>query len=553
MKAESKYLDQIYTAIMAGYAASTDDRNYAILAESLSGWDEKNYPDKNNDGARIAEDLYKLLTFLEKKGLKRQSDEVFRVMLLTFPEQHFAQLPIQAKAEGVELELFKKLSQDSGTRFEDCYRMALADLQKLSTEIDMQQFREGCVGLAGGLFSAFVKAAADTSNTDHKDVPWMLMHQLAWQLNNANKAYNQAYGILRTLLSLKTMAPGDRIGAEMDDSMAFFKRNHYWSKIDKASMSGDSAAMVMYIDRLMPMVTASQEKSNLVMLRAKAVKKDNSFPFSCLLFVLAMTTAIFSINYIFERFKSDDQAISRSRTDDTVPTSDQILKPDASAALPQPEDPASLSLQVFNRAGLDESKPPPQPLGRRLTLAELRYVIFQKHRLEHLTATELSTREEEALRKLWEEWRHRGENTDFSKDDKETVEIEASIYSELLKGDAEDQLELIVKTLEPNDWKAEDEQAKVEDGMHKAGDGRSPRTEGLLNLHDPADIRKVLLQLEKMGYYNGPTDLIKWNSVAKDALRRFKTTKMLRTDTIWDMATQNTLFKSVETNDLNKR
>ena len=96
------------------------------------------------------------------------------------------------------------------------YRMALADLQKLAHEIDMHQFREECVGLAGSLFTAFVAVATDAAESEHRDVPWLLMHQLAWQLNNIDKSYNEAYGILRSLLSLKAPTPSEQLAIEQD-------------------------------------------------------------------------------------------------------------------------------------------------------------------------------------------------------------------------------------------------------------------------------------------------------------------------------------------------
>ncbi|KAF1081411.1 MAG: hypothetical protein GQF41_2217 [Candidatus Rifleibacterium amylolyticum] len=537
MRAESKYIDQVDAAIMAAYAASTDDRSYAMLAESLTSWDEEVYPDKGKDEARLAEELYKLMTFLEKKGLKRQSDQVFRAMLLTFPEQHFAQSPSQIKVEGIDLSLFKKIDSESMKRFEDCYRMALADLQKLAHEIDMRQFREECVGLAGSLFAAFVAVAAGAAESEHRDVPWLLMHQLAWQLNNVDKSYNEAYGILRSLLSLKSPAPGEQLAVELDNSMRFFKRNHYWNRIDKASMTGDTATMAMYIDRLMPMVTAGHEKSNLVMLRAKAVKKDKELPWGCLLLLTAIILGAFAIDRLAEAFKL--QGVEQPVTTTTT----TLLPSDPTGTIPQKsgDELASISLQVFNRAGLDESKPPPQPLGRKLTLNEVRYVIFQKQRLEHLEGIELSEAEKELLYRLWEEWHKRSDNAEFDQELKDQVASEAQLLSDSLAGDAIDQLDRLSKILKPDDWKKNNETTSEDDDS----DGERThhqRSEGLLNLQDPDDIRKTLEQLEKKGYYNGPLDLMTWNSVARSALARFKAAKMLRTDTRWDIETQQALF-----------
>ncbi|EKD81336.1 MAG: hypothetical protein ACD_39C01855G0001, partial [uncultured bacterium] len=194
--------------------------------------------------------------------------------------------------------------------------------------------------------------------------------------------------------------------------------------------------------------------------------------------------------------------------------------------------------------GLEEVKPPPQPLGRKLSMAELRHVVFQKRRLEHLEDIDLSEQEEEALRLLRQEWQSRGIGIEAGSEEKKSVETEAEIYSDMLKGDAEDQLELIVKSLEANDWKKESEENETgSETVHQDSKRqRSQQQKNLLNLYDPADIRKVLLQLEKTGYYNGPTDLISWNSVARAALARFKAAKMLRTDNIWDLETQQALF-----------
>ncbi|PKL49152.1 MAG: hypothetical protein CVV42_07405 [Candidatus Riflebacteria bacterium HGW-Riflebacteria-2] len=542
MRADSLYIEKIDAAIMAIYAVSTDDHSYTMLAENLANWDEESYPEKNQDEARLAEDLYKLMTFLDQKDLKHQSDKVFRIILLTFPERHFAQSPVQSKVAGINFELFKLVKYESMRQFEDCYRMALADLPTFTREIEMRQFREDCSGLAGKFFAAFVSVAGELAESDHNDVPWILMHQLAWQLNNANQAYNQAYGILRSLLSLKNVSPSGLLAQELDESMVFFKRNYYWNRIDKAVMTGDTATMVMYIDRLMPMVSAGHEKSNLVMLRAKAVKTEKHMPWGCLLLIIALILGIFATSRLFDMFipEKPEKRWAKTPPKPMTPTTPMSrLTPTSTATgdrIPA-DEPASMSLQVFNRAGLDENKPPLQPHGRKLTLAESRYVIFQKHRLEHLEGVDLMPNEEEALRKLWEEWRSRAENAELDRDNLEKAENEAESFSELLKGDAEDQLKVILKSLEADGWKNDDENDK-----NRAENLRPARVEGLLNLHDPADLNKVLVQLEKKGYYNGPTDLIKWNSVAGSALARFKATKMLRTDKTWDIETQQALF-----------
>ncbi|PKL44984.1 MAG: hypothetical protein CVV41_02540 [Candidatus Riflebacteria bacterium HGW-Riflebacteria-1] len=542
MRAGSLYKEQIDAALMATYAAATEPSNFTMLALNLSKWDEETYPEKSTDEVKIAEELYKLMTFLDKKGLKHQSDEVFRMMLLTFPERHFAQSPGQIIIENVDFELFKTEKSETMTRFEDCFRMAIADSERFIHDIELNMFREDSIGLAGNLFTTFVAAAVRATGSARHDVPWKLMHQLCWLLNNTYKAYNQAYGIVRCILSAGIVAPTPAFKVELEHSMNFFKRNYYWSSIDKATMTGDHASLVMYIDRLMPMVSAGHEKSNLIMLRAKAVKKAKGLPWSCLLIVLALTTVIPAANYFlgsyFTRFSSPTDTESTS----TTPT--RLLEPKQTSSYVPAPDAASTSLRVLNRAGLDESIPPPQPLGRKLTLAELRYVVFQKHRLEHLEGIDLSEEEQEALHRLWQEWRSRGENIEAASEDKKSVENEAEIYSELIKGDATDQLKLIVKSLEADDWTKENHE-NTNASASENNESRNQRMQqvaGLLNLNDPADIKKVLLQLEKTGYYNGPTDLISWNSVARSALARFKAAKMLRTDDRWDLATQQALF-----------
>ena len=546
MRAGSLYKEQIDAAIMAAYAASTEPSNFTMLALNLSKWDEETYPEKNTDEVKIAEELYTLMTALEKKGLKHQSDEVFRMMLLTFPERHFAQSPGQTSTEGIDFELFKVNKSETMTRFEDCFRMAVADSERFIHDIELHMFKEGSVGLAGNLFTAFVAASVRAAGGTRHDVPWKLMHQLAWLLNNTYRAYNQAYGIMRCILSVGIAAPTPTFADELEHSMNFFKRNYYWSSIDKATMTGDNTTLVMYIDRLLPMVIADHEKSNLIMLRAKAVKQGRGWPFGCLLIVIALITVILVANHFLDKYlaKFPEPPEKTSATTSSTTTPTRVLEPSDTRRPIPAQQPANISLQVFNRAGLEESKPPTQPIGRKLTLAELRYVIFQKHRLEHLDGIDLSEEEQEALHRLWQEWRSRGENIEAGSEEKKTVETEAEIYSDLLKGDAEDQLQQIVKSLEPDDWTKNKDKDKTASGteIQEMNNQRFKQSEGLLNLYAPEDIRKILLQLEKTGYYNGPTDLISWNSVARAALARFKAAKMLRTDDKWDLETQQALF-----------
>ncbi|MBU1109218.1 MAG: hypothetical protein KKB51_21245, partial [Candidatus Riflebacteria bacterium] len=435
------------------------------------------------------------------------------------------------------------LQGDNSRKFEDCFRMALADSERLVHDIEMRQFREGCVGLAADLFTAFYAVATEKAETVYRDIPWKLLHQLAWHLNNVSKKYNEAYGILKTILSLTTLSPTTALTVELESSMGFFKRNHYWNRIDSAAVSGDHGTMILYIDRLMPIVTAGHEKSNLIMLRAKAVKSGKGLPCGCLWLLIAVLLILFGINYILNKFAFTDPGENAS----TTITSLQPTNGDPIERIYATPELASMSLKVFNRAGLNEIKPPLLPHGRKLNLSELRYVIFQKRRLEYLGEIELSPQEKEILRQLWEEWRSRGENIDFETDDRKKVENEANLYSAMLKSDAEDQLERSLKVFTKDGWKKDPDNGDIDesplemrDNEHKPGE--QPSGEVLLNLRVSADIQKVLLRLEQIGYYNGPTDLDKWNRVARAALARFKAAKMLRIDDQWDLETQQALF-----------
>lgn len=547
MQEQKRLQELIKESIQSVYAAPTDGAALSALKKHIEDWDVKEYPGKEEAGGTIAENLQSLINFLEKKGLKPQSDEVFRIMLYTFPESHFSAAPVQAKAPHIDIASLKTanlgLEDDEDITeartaidlFEKHYRLVVQNLEHFSREVEMKLFRELGTGDAGELYRRFKRVAEALDKSSVKDAPWGLMNQLALQLNNSQSAFNEAYVLLHEVSEIKTATPSEALAPELEKNKIFFLRNYYWKRIDDAVAKGDNSSVVFYIDKLMPMAQGGHEKSNLLMLRANAVKRNDEPVKGCVSIFAGVVILMLVLSLLFS---SGPAQKGKEKTPSRWQAFWQNVAPKTESELALSFGSGQNKIRVINKAGLDEIKPPDQPTDRKLNLAEVRHIIFQKARLEHLKQQELTPEEEEMIQKLWEEWRKRGEFYKYDAEDRERAEIEAQRNMQALLEDAEE----IKKEL------ASSAQDLVEDGKEGEEDGTeepAPQFEQhklLLNLENPVHVKRIIAKLAHYGYFKGDINDGTWNSRARKALIDFKVARMSLLDDKWDIKTQEALL-----------
>jgi hypothetical protein len=543
MQDEKQLLERIDESIMAAYAASSDASTVQQLKKYVEAWDDLDYPGKDEAGIRLAKDLQALISHFEKKGLKSQADEVFLVLLQTFPESHFSAAPLQTAAISTPVDFASLRVMDLGLEsdeeiveirtavdcFEHHFTQALSDLPQLAREIEMKLFREMATGDVAELYRQFKAVASAVQNTPLRDAPWAFMNQLALKLNNELKAFNQAYTLLHEILEIKVAEPSEELRSELEKNEIFFLRNYYWKRIDDAVAGKDNSAVVFYVDKLMPMSQGGHERSNLLMLRSNAIKRNDEPIRGCVTFFAVVVVAMLCINILLNIFsgngrgKDGGQVPSRWQAfwSQFAPKSESDLAIDFSAT--------QNSLRVLNNAGLDEVKPPDQPVDRKLNILELRHVVFQRIRLEHLSQQELTPEEQEHVNRLWEDWRKRCEFYKYDAEDRERAETEAQRHMKSLVDDAEN-IKNSIASVSSEEATPPEEHEKFE--QHKI----------LLSLDNPAHVKRIIGRLAQFGYYKGDLNATAWNSQARKALIEFKVARMSVLDDAWDMKTQEALL-----------
>lgn len=534
---DQKHLqDLIQASIKSAIASPTDKAILAVLKKQVEDWDERDYPEKDAESEQIIGELQSLISYLEKQGCKEQSDAVFRILVHNFPESQFAAVAVASKIAHVHIDSLETadFGMDSekdtnGARlalnsFEKHYRLVLQNLEQLANEVEMKLFREQGSGSAGELYRVFVRAAEATDNTKVKDAPWTLMNQLAMQMNNALSAFQPAYIILKEILQLKAAYPSPTLAVELQKNVILFHRNYYWKRIDDAVARFDNARAVYYIDKLMPLAQGEHEKSNLAMLRSKALKRNDEPIKGCLIMLAGVLGAMMVLNFLFA------DGGGKGKEKNTPPSRWQAFwqsfYPDDKTVHTVPFN--SSQIRVLNKAGLEEVKPPDQPTERKLTLAEIRHVVFQKARLEHLSQQELTPEEMEVIQKLWEEWRRRGEFYKYDSEDRERAEIEAQRNMTSLLEDAE----VIKKEISGAGDEQSEEEAEEKFKEHKI----------LLSLESPTNVNRILRRLAQYGYYKEAMFNGTWTSDGEKALAAFKTALMGQHNSKWNIETQEALL-----------
>ncbi len=532
-----RQFEAIKKSILAIYTSPTERSTLANLSRQLNDWDDQNFSGKEFQGQKLFEDLQSLIAFLENRGLSAQADEIFRLILYIFPEKYFPTLPWLKESQDIDFRLLEEgvfvvksknypdYIKESVRLFDEQFRKVSRKLSAFALELDNFQFKENGSGEAGELFRRFADVVEKLNDTVLKDMPWTLINQMAMKINNGLSFFQAAYLMLRALNTIKTSRPSPGLIDLMQRNEKFFLRNHYWKCIDDAMAQQDYDNLVESIDRFLPMADSGYERSNLLLMRDRALKNISAVPRHLLTFVIAtiLIVAIITI-VIYEPSPRTSLNLDQSR--------EKLISGSKKSAAEKSGDSGSdvisdadleRALRVTSRTGLEEKKPPARPHHRKLTLPEIRHAVFQKLRIEYLQEQSLSAQEKLLLQVMIDDYNGRCEFYEYNNDDREKVHWDAKIHAPRIIQDAQDILA---------NWRKANAPIDVDKLV----------SEQLLSLSNPEHVRLILERLQKYGYFKEKEIPLSWNESARRALLDFKVSNMAVVDSAWDRQTQKTLF-----------
>lgn len=531
-----KSYESIKKSLLAIYSSPTDRASLINLTRQLNDWDDLKFPGKEFQGQKLFEDLQSLSAFLENRGLSAQSDEIFRLILYIFPEKYFPTLPWLKESQDIDFRLLEEALfvvksknypdyvQESVRLFDEQFRKINRKLFAFAKEVENLQFKENGSGEAGELFRRFADVAEKLYDSVLKDMPWTIINQMAMKVNNGLCCFQAAYLMLRALNTVKTARPSPGLVDLMMRNEGFFLRNHYWKSIDDALAKHDYAGLVENIDRFLPMADSGYERSNLLLMRERALRNISAIPRNMVTYILVGIVLVVIVTIIlYEPTPRTSLNLDRSR-EALITTSKKSAQTesDLSANSPTAEE-LERALLVTSRTGLLEKKPPVRPHNRKLTLPEIRHAVFQKIRLDYLKEQNLAEQEKFQLQILLDDYAARCEFYEYDNDDREKVHWDAKIYAPRIIQDAMDILA---------QWRA----ANAPPDINKLV------SQQLLSLTNPEHVQIIVGRLKQYGYFHEKEIPMVWNEQARRALLDFKVSNLAVVDSVWDRQTQKALF-----------
>ena len=520
------------------YKAPDVREGYVNLKRFLEAWDDASGSANQTDANKVFAELEGLERFLQAKSFKSHED-ISSLMIQIFPELSFPQLPNTAQKVEIDLKpledarfvLEHRNMSDANKEifrlFEEAFMKAVKNLQLFAKETEREHFRDHSSGIAGDLYRHFKEFADVFQKTVLCDVPWELLNNLALKLNNDLNKYNAAYLVVRAMSTLKVASPSRDIVSKIRKNETFFLRNAYWENLDNAISKSDYINVIFYVDRLLPLVDSKSEKKNLLMIKEDAMKRSEGLPWGCLFFGLLVLALFFMSERIsiLKRKKSygDNKGQYQKKQENKQNTDQGNMERNLKAL--------QKSFSVKNKTGLKEVRPPKQPISRKLSVAEIRYVLFQKKRIETLKGMELSPEEEVRLNSMLADWNDRCVLYRYNRKDREKADEDLKKNEKTIVEEAKELLK---------QWREAYEKSQIasESLQQNSLEGSGPR---LLSLQNPEHVRRILTALSAAGFYQGG-NFKEWSPDAKRALLEYKLVKFSVVDDKWDLETQKTLL-----------
>lgn len=529
MKNPPEKLGEVLKAIREVYQYPEKAGIIADLSKHLSAWDSIANIELEEYSRRIFSGLLSLVTFLESNGFQEQAEDVLVSVVSIFPEYYFPPPPKTHFVAAIDFSLFEEArrilqKEKAGAEplsalaaFEDHFRATSLNLPLFSAEIMSGVFHKTGRGRAGDFFRCFAELARQLQDSEARDIIWGLMNQLAIKLNDVFSDFEQSVRFLKALETVKASRPEGWLYDQMQKNQAFFLRNHCWRNIDEALLHKDYSRILVWVAKALTVVDSPYEKLYLNQLQELATAKIRMRIRSMLAIGVAMVLLSVTLSFVAWELAGEKNA-------KPVRGGAFFRSPKTSVKVDE-QEPYSSSIelepmQIKSRSGLAEYRPPFRPHGRKLMLPEVRHVIFQKIRLDHLAAMNLTENEKNRLAKLRQDWKDRCEFYECEPADREAVFWDLKIHELNLRLDAED----ILKS-----WQKPAGQDQFAQGT-------------VFDLKNLKHAQTVMGRLKQLGYLKTAEIPTLWNEECNRALLEFKATEMRVMDSSLDLATQKLLF-----------
>jgi len=528
MKNPPEKLGEVLKAIREVYQSPEAAGITSALSRQLLDWDSIATPELEEYSRRIFSGLLNLVTFLESNGFQHQAEDVLVSIVSIFPEYYFPPPPKTHFVAAIDFSLFdearrilKKEKAEaellSGlAAFEEHFRATSLNLPLFSAEIMSGVFHKTGRGRAGDFFRCFAEVARQFQDSEARDIVWGLMNQMAIKLNDVFSDFEQSVRFLKSLETVKASRPDGWLYDQMQKNQVFFLRNHCWRNIDEALLHKDYSKILVWVSKALGVVDSPYEKLYLNQLQEVATAKIRMRIRSIFLFGLSMfllSIILFFVAWELAGEKAEKRPGGRVN----------FLAPKTSVKVEEQESSYKVEIepmQIKSRSGLAEYRPPFRPHGRKLMLPEVRHVIFQKIRLDHLAGMNLSGYEKGRLEKLRQDWKDRCEFYECEAADREAVFWDLKIHEVNLSLDARDILE---------SWRKPANREKF-----------APNT--VLDIKNMQHAQFVMGRLKQLGYLKTAEVPAMWNEECNRALLEFKATEMRVMDSRFDLETQKLLF-----------
>lgn len=458
----------------------------------------------------------------------------------------------------IALEAFKSLPRASEQLIEDAQllkeRLTESKIVPLKNFIDgtskwtiaadiSSGFGPSAKGLASELWMLFATASRDLQHSTYSDLPWILVRELAIQLNNEEDSPEAAKSILEQLLRVVTSTqPSPNIVEQLRTDLRAVSKNGNEKRVLKIVDSGDTSAALSGLDELLNTELPPDERAVYAQLKKRLQGKRNANRTKWAAFAL-IAAVIIGINVSNNSEPTPRQQTPSTRTTQTIPSPHQTPGPasDVRSAPPPVEQNDTAEVK------------PPIGSGSILTRSNIRYCRYQKARLTSIENEPRTSYEGDEFNKLVNDYNPRCANFRYYENDLRAIDNEvAKRGAELIQ----DGLAIVAAWRRSNSPSASFDARGAAPNVTTSRSSTenpvmpSPRPErsgwddpatNLLNIETANAVQKRLLDL---GYFKGPLNGT-WGPQSRTAMRAFKGANGLPNDDIYDAVTSQRMSSSV--------
>ena len=474
------------------------------LANMLAEWDSINQPVQLLEEAKGHEEprskgIYEIvrnfcLWLANENGKYKEALAISRALLETFPE-----LPAVAAQLSKDVDALESLAEEAKSieLMGPLVRAVEATKTKTTTfceDVAASGFGPNSRGLGKNLYDAFVDVASKTAGTELADMPWMVVREIAIELNNKQNSPEGACAILEGLISHKDTTPTKAVVGILKDDRRTLRRNLKWEELKH--VSGNVQKGIVLVADLLD--GADQDERAALLQIKKTLERKRAATVRKLVFWGLAAAALVGF-LVYNANKKPSYSPRPSPTTTLTPTT------------PQPSNSAPSSLY-------EELKPTPGT-GRVLNRNQVRYCIFQGKRLDILRGLVSSNSEIDQFNRMVGDFNSRCSSFQYRQGVLRAIEAEVPGRRQHLWLDAQRIF---------SSWRASSFSRTMDDQ--------------LIDISTVSGVNLVQSRLKELGHYAGRVDGI-WGPASRAALRNFKLSQSgLRNDDAWDLVTQRALM-----------